>query len=125
MMSGPDTTIVRRVHRNNDGSWDKTEKHIKEALTYAKVVEDLANDLVKADAKLRNILLEAYKEAPMTDALFYDSPISPDKQTLNLKIHFKKLSWPGIRDVIIDVTRAQNFSDTIKDGCKWLLKFKK
>jgi hypothetical protein len=117
--------VVRRLHRNKDGDWAKVEKTAKEILTYAKVVEDLANDLVKADAKLKILMLEAYKDAPCVDSLFYDSPVSPDRQTLALKLYLKKLNWPGVRDVIVDTTRVQDFSETMKEAVRWLLKFKK
>jgi hypothetical protein len=113
------------MHRNQNGDWKKVEKQVKEILTYADVVQSLAEDLVKADAKLKLLLLEAYKDAPITDCLFYDSPISPDKQTYNLRAYLRKLSWPGIRDIVTEPIAIPAFADTIKDGCRWLLKFKK
>lgn len=117
--------MLRRIFRNENGDWDKLEKHLVQVQTYAKVVDDLAKDLVTADAKLKTLLLEAYQMAPMVDCLFYDSPVSPDRQTLALKSYLKKLNWSGIRDIFTESIEIKKFSDTIKDGCRWLQKFQK
>ncbi len=115
---------LRRLFRNEKGDWKETERLIKEITTYAKVVEDLASDLVKADKKLSELTLEAYKIAPKTDCLFYDSPLSPAKQTFHLKLFLKKLGWNGVRDVFMNDLEIQPFTKQMKDACRWLVKFK-
>lgn len=116
--------ITRRLFRNHGGDWKKVEKMTKEIETYAQVVDDLAKDLVKADAKLRDLMLAAYKEVPKTDCLFYDSPVSPSRQTLHLKCYLKKLGWDGVRDVMTASIAIEPFSKNIKEAMRWLLKFK-
>lgn len=115
--------FLRRIFRNKDGDWKKLEKQIKEINTYAEVVQGLAEDLVKAEAKLKLLTLEAYQLAPKVDCLFYDSPISPDKQTASLRAYLKKLGWSGVRDIWMDSIKIQPFAATVKDGCRWLVKF--
>jgi hypothetical protein len=124
-MTEQSDVLIRRLHRNKDGDWSKVEKTVKEIITYAQVVDDLTNDLMKADQKLKELMLEAYRSAPTVDCLFYDSPIAPNKQTLNLKLYLRKLGWDGIRDVYVDPTRIPTFADVTKEACRWLLKFKK
>lgn len=116
--------VIKRLFRNKDGDWKKLESKIKEMNAYGDVIQSLIEDLVKAEAKLKILSLEAYHLAPKTDCLFYDSPVSPDKQTLAIKLYFKKLGWSGIRDVWMDAPSIQLFSETVKDSCRWLLKFK-
>jgi hypothetical protein len=115
--------ILRRIFRNDKGDWKKLEKQIKEINTYAEVVQGLADDLVKAETRLKALMLEAYQLAPKVDCLFYDSPISPDKQTFFLRSYLKKLNWSGVRDIMVDPNRIKPFADNVKEGCKWLLKF--
>lgn len=123
-MSEPAKDVyLRKLYRNEKGDWKKLEKQIKEIQTYADVVQGLADDLVKADMKLRALLLEAYQQAPATDCLFYDSPISPDKQTFHLRSYLKKLNWSGIRDIMVEPIKIKPFADNVKEGCKWLMKF--
>lgn len=115
---------VKRAFRNSDGDWEKIKKLQKEICNSAETLEQLVKDLVAEDKKLKALQLEAYKLAPAVDCLFYDSPMSPAKQTFHLKAYFKKMGWDGIRDVFVPTVGIDDFSKVIKDGCSWLVKFK-
>lgn len=123
-MGAEEKIIIKRLFKNPNGDWKKLEKKVDEIQIMADVVQGLAEDLVKAEAKLRVLTLDAYHLAPKTDCLFYDSPVSPDKQVLSLKMYLKKLGWSGVRDVWVDAITIKPFSETVKEGCRWLLKFK-
>ncbi len=116
--------ITRRLFRNSNGDWKKLEKLTKEINALAEEMDQMAIDLVKSDSKLKDLMLEAYQIAPETDCLFYDSPVAPNRQTLYLKMHLKKIGWDGVRDVSVSSISIEPFSRMIKDGCRWLLKFK-
>lgn len=106
------------------GDWTKIEKLKKDALAQADEIEKLCKDLIKADKKLKDMILEAYATTPSTDSLFYDSPLAPSRQSLYLRAFLKKLGWEGARDVHMDIDKIQDFSKAIKDGFAWLAKFK-
>ncbi len=116
--------FLRRSFRNDGGDWKKTEALLKEAITYAEVIEGLANDLITADVKLKELLLAAYKTAPIVEGLYMDCPVSPNWQITHLRLYLKKLGWAGVRDVITPTVSIEPFSKQIKDAAKWLLKFK-
>lgn len=119
--------IIRRFGRtfqNDKGDWVAAEKKIKEAISYAQVVDQMAIDLEKANQKVKDLLLDAFKVTPETDCLFYDSPISPSRQVLYLKSFLVKLGFEGIRDVTTSHEDIKPFSAMIEDGCAWLMKFK-
>lgn len=113
-----------RRFNNHAGDWKKAEKFAKEAMGYSEIAEKHFNDGMAAFEKMKASQLEAFKATPVTDALYNDSPISPYKQTLYLKMHLKKLGWDGVRDVLTPSISIQLFSEMVKDSCKWLLKFK-
>lgn len=117
-------TLSRRLFINKDGDWKKLESLTKEIIETATSIQNQAQGLVRADAKLRALQLEAYQLAPKVDCLFYDSPVSPSRQTLYLKMHLKRIGWDGVRDVFINEMLQVNFVSMIKDSCQWLLKFK-
>lgn len=116
--------ITRRLFRNPQGDWKKAEKLAKEIMTYAQVVDGLAVDLVKADRHLRQLQLEAYQAAKAVDSLFYDSPVSPARQTMHLKMYLKKLGWDGIRDLHTPSVSIEAFTKNMVEATRWLLKFK-
>lgn len=115
---------VGRFFQNSHGDWEKLEKLTKEITTYADVIDGLAKDLVEANARLRKLLVEAYHLSPEIDCLFYDSPISPSKQTLHLRAYLSKLGFDGIRDVITNPNDIKPFSFHIKEGVQWLMKLR-
>ena len=119
------TVFLRRMFRNKDGDWTKLEAKCKEIQTYAQVVQELADDFVKAETKLKLLMLEAYQLAPVVDCLYYDSPVCPDRMTTHIKAYLKKQKWSGIRDVWIDHDKIRPFADHVREACKWLLKFSK
>lgn len=122
-MNKPDV-VVRRTFKNETGDWKKMDPLVKEILTYGKVIDDLARDLVTADRKLRELMQQAYKTAPRVDSLFIDSPAGPQRQTYALKAYLKKLGWDGVRDVITPTIAIDEFQKAVKDGVTWLLKFR-
>lgn len=113
-----------RTFKNEKGNWKDAEKLVKEINSYAEIVDSLAKDLVKANKKLLEMALEAYKTAPEIDCLFYDSPLSPSRQSLNLRLYLKKLGFDGIRDVVVNNYDISDFSECVKDGGRWLMKLK-
>ncbi len=116
--------FLRRVFRHQGGDWDKTEKLTREIMATAQEMEAFATKLMAADAKLKKLQLQAYETAPIVDALYMDSPISPGKQVRFLELQFRKLGWDGIRDVHVDPALLEPFTKHVKLACKWLLKFK-
>jgi hypothetical protein len=116
--------IVRRLQRNDKGDWKRVEEKVKEAKILADVLEGLLKDVVKADAKLREALLDAYRVAPEVDCHYMDSPIAPSRQVYALKAYLKKLGWDGIRDMHTLSVNIQDFSAAMKEASSWLLKFK-
>lgn len=124
-----DKTKVIIVRKNNHfinegGSWTEAEAKAKELKTYGKVIEGLIDDLAKAVFKFNEVALDAYNSAPKTDCLFYDSPLSPSRVVVDLKCYVKKAGLPIVRDVIAPSISIKQFSDSVVDYCKWLLKFK-
>lgn len=113
-----------RRFKNPKGDWLKLEKTLKEADNYTRVIEELADDLMKAHKKLTELKLEAFNLCPETDALYLESPVSPYQQTLHLKLYLKKLGWDGIRDIYVATASIRNFTDYTKEALSWLLKFK-
>jgi hypothetical protein len=119
--------VVARIGRNfqnSKGDWEKLEKLSKEISTYADVIDGLCKDLVEANTRLRKLMVDAYHLSPEIDCLFYDSPISPAKQSLHLRAYLHKLGFDGIRDVITNPVDIKPFSFHIKEGVQWLLKLK-
>ena len=119
-----DAKTSARVFTNSLGSWKTAEKCVKDVMIQAQEVDDIAIMLVQAMKKLDAMVLEAFKNTPKTDCLFYDSPISANRQNMYLRAYLFKLGWSGIRDIFTDPTKIRQFSDEIKDGCRWLMKFK-
>ena len=115
---------LRRLFRNPQGNWAEVEKRCKSINSLAALVQSLTEDLIKANNKLEREILEAYELAPLKDSLYYDCPIGPAKQTLYLRMFLKKLGWDGIRDVWVEPVAIQEFAKHIKEGTRWLLKFK-
>lgn len=116
--------LLRRVFRQYNGDWAKCEAATKDIIKLGNEIESLASQLIEKDRELRLKTLAAYELAPKKDALYYDSPLSPSHQTLNLRVFFRKLGWDGIRDIHLDHDKLTSFASQVKDGCKWLLKFK-
>ncbi len=116
--------IIRRLFRNPNGDWRKLEGQVKEIMIWADTIEGLANDLAKADKKMKDLCLVAYENAPKKDTLYYDSPLSPAKVTMYLKMHLKKAGWEGVRDIHVDTSLIEPFTKTMREATRWLLKFK-
>lgn len=124
-----DETKVVIVRKNNHllnklGDWKQAEQRVKTLETYGKVIEELVDDLAKIIEKYNAEALAAYNSAPKIDLLFYDSPLSPAKMTLDLKRYIKKAGIPVIRDVHEPSISIKKFSDSVREACSWLLKFK-
>lgn len=109
-----------------DPSWTAAEKHTKDAEKWGKVLEGLAADFVTASQELNKALLGAYRNAPLVDCNFGDSPIAPRKQIFATKAYLKKLGWAGIsvREVMTPSVNIHDLSKFVSDGCKWILKAK-
>ncbi len=119
-----ETIILRRTFDNPEGDWVKAEKMCREINSQAKLVEDRIKSLVEEDMKLRNLILQAYKMTPKIDCLFYDSPVAPSRQTMYVKMTLKKFGWDGVRDTFSNLMLFEGIAREIKDGTRWLLKFK-
>ena len=117
-------TVVKRALRNPNGDWNKLETLTKEIIKQGQLVENLCEKLAEADNRLKILCRDAYALAPAVDCVFMDSPIAPHKHTFFIKAQLKKAGWDGIRDVSIESIMIEPFSKIVKDGCKWLLKFK-
>lgn len=116
--------ITRRVHRNAAGDWKKVEKLSREIILLAEQMEKTMAELVKQEQKLKDLQLEGFRAAPIVDSLFMDSPVAPHRQTQQVKMYLKKLGWGGSGDVITPTVAIESFSKTVKDSCRWLMKFK-
>ena len=114
---------MKRKH--DKGSWDKTEKLLKDIKVFAEVLEGLEKDRIEAYKKLQALILEAYNTAPGVDCLFYDSPLAPNRVLYLLKAFGKKLGFDGITDIFTPSIEIKDFKKGIEEGCDWLLKFKK
>lgn len=110
------------MHENKDGDWNKLEKLVKEISLLSRDVERDFTGAVKKIHALRELTMQAYKTTPKLDALLMDSPLSNRRQILYLQQLFKKLELEGPSNEKTD--HLPSFSEKIKEGCLWLLKFK-
>lgn len=117
--------ISRRLFKNADGDWKKVEALTREILKESENVQKHAELMVTAYQRVGRLVLEAYKIVPKTDALYLDSPLSPHRQSAFLKQFLKKLGLDGFsRDVVTPDILIMPFIKQMRDGCRWLLKFK-
>lgn len=116
--------ILRRLFRNPKGDWKKTEKLCRECTETAEKLQATLEQVVELENSLKDLLLKAYTSAPAIDSLYMDSPVAPHKVTLQSKLYMKKLGWTGAPELLTPSITVEPFAKTIKDCCKWLMKFK-
>lgn len=113
-----------------DKSWKGVRTMFKDALVLAAEIQRDSASVVLNMNKLADLLPKIYVAIPKTDVrLMVDSPIFPAKVIINLYRFMARLDGKENRFAWlakahpIDIYKAPDFVDTIKDALAWALKF--
>jgi hypothetical protein len=111
----------KEKHSSED--WKKCKISAAKLENLAREMEKDLNGLAEKYAALNTLLVEAYKEAPLTDCGFGVSPLGPGRVLHALKCHLIKRKMHVDNGYFGDTTKFPEFNEYILEATKWLLKF--